>query len=79
MEDRVIRLTVERMRRGWTKARLARAAGLDQSLLSKIEAGRVLPYACELERLAAAIGIEPSEASALLEDAEPRGSADAEV
>ena len=62
----MIRLTVERMRRGWTKARLARAAGIDQSLVSKIEAERTRPYQCELERLAVAIGMEPSDAVELL-------------
>jgi transcriptional regulator with XRE-family HTH domain len=75
MEDRVIRLTVERMRRGWTKARLARAASIDQSLVGKIEGGRIRPYDCQLERLAAALGIEASDALALLDDAEARGSA----
>jgi transcriptional regulator with XRE-family HTH domain len=66
----VRRLTVERMRLRWTKAHLARAAGLDQSLVGKIEAGRVLPYPCELERLAAALGIEMSDAGTLIQDLE---------
>jgi transcriptional regulator with XRE-family HTH domain len=64
----VRRLTVERMRLRWTKARLARAADLDQSLVSKIEAGRVVPYACELERLAVALGIAVADAGTLLQD-----------
>jgi transcriptional regulator with XRE-family HTH domain len=54
----------------WTKARLARAAGLDQSLVGKIEAGRVVPYPCELERLAAALGIVGADAGRLLQDLE---------
>ena len=53
---KVLQLTVARQERGWSKAALARAAKLDQSLVSKIEAARVVPYRPELERLAAALG-----------------------
>src|SRR5262245_20324737 len=40
----MIRLTTERVRRGWPKAELARRARLDQANLSRIESGRARPY-----------------------------------
>lgn len=52
-----LRLTQERVRRGWTKADLARRARIDQGLLSKIELGRVMPYDVELARLARALRV----------------------
>lgn len=64
----MFRLTKERQRRGWSKAELARRARLDQGAVSKIESGRLQPYAVELRRLARALGIPSDQATALLEE-----------
>lgn len=63
-------LTYERLGLGLSKAALARAADIDQSLLSKIESGRVRPYPTELRRLAIALGWHEREAHGLLDDAD---------
>lgn len=70
--DRVRRL---RVARGWSLRHLARMTGLNQSYLSKLEAGKVQsPGANAIARLAEAFGVA---AGALLggEEAQPRLSA----
>ena len=64
----MLKLTLERQRRGWPKAELARRARLDQANVSRIEAGRVRPYMVELRRLARALGLAVTEAEGLLEE-----------
>ena len=64
----MLRLSRERERRGWSKARLARTAHIDQALLSKLESGRVRPYPPELRRLAKALGLPRDCAEELLEE-----------
>jgi len=64
----MLQLTAERLRRRWSKAELARRARLDQANVSRIEAGRMRPYAVELARLARALGVKPTEAERLLDD-----------
>jgi transcriptional regulator with XRE-family HTH domain len=49
-----------------SKAELARAARLDQGLVSKIESGRVRPYMPELRRLAQALDWPEDRAEELL-------------
>ena len=61
-------LTVERQRRGLSKAALARKAKLDQGLISKIESGRVRPYPAELRRLVKAVDWPREEAQRLLKE-----------
>ncbi len=51
--------------RGWSQSELARRAGLHSTTVSLIESGRQKPYAVQVEKLAAALGVEPA---ALLED-----------
>jgi ribosome-binding protein aMBF1 (putative translation factor) len=63
----MLRLTLERQKKNWTKARLAREAELDQSLVSKVESGRVCPYPGELRRMARALRLPLQEAERLLE------------
>lgn len=46
-----------RERRGWTKAELARRAGMHSSTVGLIESDRLRPYPSQLERLAAALGV----------------------
>lgn len=66
----MLMLTKVREGKGMTKAQVARAANLDQGLLSKIESGRVRPYPVELDRLAKALGVLTRMAPALLEEVE---------
>jgi transcriptional regulator with XRE-family HTH domain len=67
----VIRLTHERQLRGWSKAFLARAAALDQTLVSKAESGRLRLYERELRRLAHALGLPAEQANCLLDEVTP--------
>jgi ribosome-binding protein aMBF1 (putative translation factor) len=64
-----LRLTEERERRGWSKAALARAAGLDQALLGKIGSDRVQPYEVQLRRLARALELPIQQPNSLLDPA----------
>jgi transcriptional regulator with XRE-family HTH domain len=64
----MLRLTYERIQRGWSKAHLARRARLDQALVSKFESRRARPYPRELRRLAAALGLSATEADQLLQE-----------
>lgn len=66
----MINLTSERLKQGLSKAALARAAELDQALVSKIEAGRVRPYPVQLSRLARALGWPEDAAEKLMEESD---------
>ena len=61
-------LSIERSRRGWSRAELARRAGLNASTVGLIESGRLQPYLRQLYKLANALGFPESEAHRLLED-----------
>lgn len=56
-----LRITYERERLGLSKAELSRKAGVDQSLVSKIENGRIRPYPSELNRIAQVLGLPPKD------------------
>lgn len=64
----MLRLTTERRAQKLSKAALSRLARIDQALMSKIEAGRVMPYPVELGRIARALQWPPADANRLLED-----------
>lgn len=53
-------LTNARLDRGISQRALAAAAGLDQSAISRIEAGRITPTLSTLTFVATALGVEPS-------------------
>jgi transcriptional regulator with XRE-family HTH domain len=61
-------ISIERSRRGWSRAELARRAGLNTSTVGLIESGRLRPYESQLLKLANALGVSRSEAHLLLED-----------
>jgi transcriptional regulator with XRE-family HTH domain len=61
-------LTKVRVDNGLSKAALARRASIDQSRISKIEAGREIPYPRELQRIAAALGVPDADGALLLTD-----------
>jgi transcriptional regulator with XRE-family HTH domain len=63
----MIRLTVERKRRGWTQAQLGRLARVHPNTISLVESERFIPGAGQLERLGAALGVRPADAQRLLE------------
>ncbi len=53
----MLKLTFEREKIGMSKAELSRKAGLDQSLISKIESGRIKPYPSEINRISYVLGL----------------------
>lgn len=55
-QDRPTRLKSEREARGLSIAELARLAWVNQSELSKMERGRVIPYERQARRIADAVG-----------------------
>jgi transcriptional regulator with XRE-family HTH domain len=68
-EPRMIILTAERQRRGWSQAEMARRAQLNANTVSQIESGRFQPYPAQLQKLASALAWPVAEAERLLEEA----------
>jgi transcriptional regulator with XRE-family HTH domain len=62
------KITLLREQRGWSKAELARRAGLHPSQVGQFEAGRLVPYAGQLSKLAEALGWSLGEAERLLDE-----------
>jgi transcriptional regulator with XRE-family HTH domain len=67
----MLRITKERLRLGLSQGALARRADVDQALLSKAEARRVL-YPGQLVRLAHALGLRDVDAATLLDEVDCR-------
>jgi transcriptional regulator with XRE-family HTH domain len=65
----MIHLERERRARGWSKAELARRANLNAATVGAIENRRLRPYACQLEKLAGALGWPKAKAEQLLGEA----------
>ena len=63
----MLRIEFERQRREWSRAELARRARMAASDVGKIEAGRLVPYASQLAKLARALGPAIGEAERLLD------------
>ncbi len=61
------RLRIEREKRGWSRAELARRARLNAVTVGLIEAGRLEPYPLQLRKLARGLGLPAAEAAQLLE------------
>ena len=64
------RITDLRLRRGWTKAELARRSCLHPSQIGQIESGRVIPYPVQLEKLASALEWPLEQTDRLMEEVE---------
>jgi transcriptional regulator with XRE-family HTH domain len=62
-----MKLSIERSRRGWSRAELARRAGLNASTVGLIESGRLRPYPSQLVKIARALNIPDSGTHLLLE------------
>lgn len=60
-EVKVLRLTVERKRRGLSQAQLARIADIHPATLSRLEAGKTYAYAGWRRRLERALGVPGDE------------------
>jgi transcriptional regulator with XRE-family HTH domain len=54
----MLRLTKERVSRGWSRGELARLARMTPADVGKIESGRLRPYPSQLTKLAGALGVE---------------------
>jgi transcriptional regulator with XRE-family HTH domain len=67
-------LTHLRLGRGWSKSELGRRARVDNSRLSKIEGKRLVPYPCELRRLARALHWPARDGAGLLNEFAPERS-----
>ena len=65
-----MQLTTERRLRGWSKAELARRAGMNPTTVGLIESGRFHPYPAQLQKLASALGWPEAEAELLLSEAQ---------
>jgi transcriptional regulator with XRE-family HTH domain len=62
----MLRITVLRNEKGWSRSELARRAKLQPSDISKIENGRMRPYDGQLRRIARALKVADSDADGLL-------------
>lgn len=69
-------LKAERLRRGWPQRVLAAKAELDQSLVSRIESGLVVPYRPWRVKLARALDWPEDRMDDLFKEAEADGAAD---
>ena len=63
-----MRISQERKRLGWSRAELARRAGMNSGTVGLIESGRFTPYPGQLRKLAFALGLPEREAHRLLDD-----------
>ncbi len=67
MDNRILRVKAERLKRGWTQTELAYFARMSSAEVSRIESGRMVPYPGHAKRLARVLGLQSSE---LLEEVE---------
>jgi len=51
-------ITILRQQAGWSKAELARRAGMHPTQVGLIESGRMIPYETQLQKLADALGFQ---------------------
>ena len=66
----MIRLAIERKRRGWSQSELARQSGVHSTSISLIEGKRLVPGTVQLEKIRVALGVRAGDARRLLEDVE---------
>ena len=74
----MLRLTIEREKRSWSRAELARRAMLNAATGGAVAAGRLVAYPSQLQKIARALEIDPDAAHLLLDEVEievPDGSA----
>ena len=64
----MLRLAIERRKRGWSQSELARRSGVHSTSISLIEGRRLVPGAVQLDKLARALDVSAAAAGALLDD-----------
>jgi transcriptional regulator with XRE-family HTH domain len=69
----MLMIQLKREERGWSRAELARQAGLNQATVGAIENGRLQPYDSQLLKLARALEVPASSAALLMKEVEERG------
>lgn len=52
------KLINQRRQHGWSQAELARAAGVHQTMISKVEAGQICPSTEVAQAIASALGVQ---------------------
>ena len=57
----MLRLTLEREKRGWSKAELAYEVRLHPSIIGQLEAGKLFPYQAYRDKLGKVFGIPGDE------------------
>jgi len=67
----MLRLTLERQRRGWSQAKLSHESGVNATTISLIEAGRFRPYPAQTRKLAVGLGLDANSGESLLEPISP--------
>jgi transcriptional regulator with XRE-family HTH domain len=72
----VLRLQMERLRRGWTQVDLAYRAKVTPSEISRIERGQGTPYANQGKRLAKALRLRPNQLLETVDDERARVAKD---
>ena len=55
----MLRLRLERLRRGWNQTALAFHAEMSAPEVSRIETARMRPYPSQMEKLSRALGLDP--------------------
>ena len=69
----MLTLQVKREERGWSRAELARRAGLNAATVGAIESGRLSPYESQLVKLARAFAMPIRDAAKLTQEVDPGG------
>lgn len=75
-EVKVLRLTVERKRRGLSQAQSSRIADIHPATLSRLEAGKAFPYEGWRRRLERALGVSGEELFEPCEETESKEAGD---
>src|SRR6266702_2798398 len=65
-DELALALREARKRAGLTGERLAARCGISQSKISKIETGKILPSAADVERILSALGVDDERQAALV-------------
>jgi transcriptional regulator with XRE-family HTH domain len=64
----MLQLQARREARGWSRAELARQAGLNPATVGAIESGRLQPYESQLLKLARALKVPARSSTTLMEE-----------
>jgi ribosome-binding protein aMBF1 (putative translation factor) len=79
MEEKMLRIRMERRAKGWRLEDLAYHARVSAADISRIETGRLKPYPGHAERLARALGIRAEDLCAEVESSGVAVAAEAKI